>query len=111
MAELIAEATFQQLLSAMAPRPITSAARRAGGAYRRLAGLITELRDALNPDLDVDAAATLTWSAVHGLAVLSPGLADVARKTNTRTGPLDELIEQFTDLLINGFAARRGPGP
>ncbi|MGH1494208.1 MAG: hypothetical protein ACRBK7_33260 [Acidimicrobiales bacterium] len=68
--------------------------------------LITELRDALNPDLDVDAAATMTWSAVHGLAALSPNLADVAEKTNTTSEPLDQIIEKFTDMLINGFAAR-----
>ena len=48
----------------------------------------------------------MTWSAVHGLAVLAPSLEDVARKTDTRTGPLDGLIEQFTELMINGYAAR-----
>lgn len=76
------------------------------GAYLRLVDAITELRDTLNPDLDVDAAATMTWSAVHGLAVLSGSLADVAEKTDTTTGPLDELIEKFTEMMINGYAAR-----
>ncbi len=79
--------------------------RVAGGAYLRLVAVITELRDTLNPDLDVDAAATMTWSAVHGLAVLSPGLDGLARKTDTTTGPLDELVEKFTDMMINGYAA------
>lgn len=76
------------------------------GAYERLLGAITEIRDTLNPELDVDAAATMTWSAVHGLAVLSPGLDDVAEKTGTRSGALDELIEQFTSMMISGYAAR-----
>lgn len=76
------------------------------GAYERLLEAIADIRDALNPELDVDAAATMTWSAVHGLAVLAPGLDDVAAKTNTRTGPLDELVEQFTELMIQGYAAR-----
>jgi hypothetical protein len=48
----------------------------------------------------------MTWSVVHGLAVLSPGLDRVAEKTDTRIGPLDELIEQFTPLMINGYSAR-----
>jgi AcrR family transcriptional regulator len=78
----------------------------AGGAYRRLVGVLTEIRDELNPDLDVDAAATMTWSAVHGLAVLSPSLDDVARNTDTKTGPLDDLVEKFTVLMIDGYAAR-----
>jgi AcrR family transcriptional regulator len=76
------------------------------GAYERLLGAIGEIRDALNPDLDVDAAATMTWSAVHGLAVLAPDLDGLAQKTDTRTGPLDELVEQFAALMINGYAAR-----
>ena len=76
------------------------------GAYLRLVEVLTEVRDTMNPDLDVDAAATLTWSAVHGLAVLSGSLADVAHKTDTTTSPLDQLVERFADLLVNGFAAR-----
>jgi len=76
------------------------------GAYERLLEAIGEIRDTLNPELDVDAAATMTWSAVHGLAVLAPGLDDVAEKTNPRTGPLDDLIEQFPSLMIDGYAAR-----
>jgi len=75
-------------------------------AYLQLVALITELRDTLNPNLDVDAAATMTWSAVHGLAALSPNLDDVADKTNTTISPLDQMVEKFTDLLVNGFAAR-----
>lgn len=76
------------------------------GAYEHLLGVLSEIRDALNPDLDVEAAATMTWSAVHGLAVLSSSLGDVADKTHTKTAPLHELIDQFTSMLISGFAAR-----
>ncbi len=78
----------------------------AGGAYLQLVAVITEIRDTLNPDLDIDAAATMTWSAVHGLAVLSPGLESLARRTETGTGPLDELVEKFTGLMLQGYAAR-----
>lgn len=75
-------------------------------AYQALLDALGHLRDEINPDLDVDAAATMTWSAVHGLAVLSPYLADVADKSNTSTGPLDELVEQFTGLMLSGYRAR-----
>lgn len=75
-------------------------------AYEHLLAIITDIRDHLNPELDVDAAATMTWSAVHGLAVLSSGLQDVADKTDTKTAPLHELIDQFTAMMISGFAAR-----
>lgn len=76
------------------------------GAYERLLGAISKIRETLNPELDVDAAATMTWSVVHGLAVLAPRLDDVARKTDTRTGPLDDLIEQFTSMMMSGYEAR-----
>ncbi|MEL6980932.1 MAG: TetR/AcrR family transcriptional regulator [Actinomycetota bacterium] len=78
----------------------------ASRAYLQLIELITEIRDTLNPDLDIDAAATMTWSAVHGLAALSPNLDDVADKTDTTVEPLDQMIEKFTEMFINGFAAR-----
>jgi AcrR family transcriptional regulator len=76
------------------------------GAYERLLAVIREIRDEHNPDLDVDAAATMTWSAVHGLATLSPSLDDVAEKTDTATAPLDDLIEKFTGFMMHGYAAR-----
>ena len=75
-------------------------------AYERLLEAISEIKRTLNPDLDVDAAATMTWSAVHGLSVLAPSLEGVAQKTETRTAPVDQLIEQFTAMLMHGFAAR-----
>jgi len=76
------------------------------GAYEHLLAVITDLRDSINPELDVEAAATMTWSAVHGLAVLSGGLQNLADNTDTKTAPLHDLIEQFTSMLISGFAAR-----
>lgn len=77
-----------------------------GGAYERLLSAMAEIRDAYNPDLDIDAAATMTWSAVHGLALLFPKLADVGENTSTAAAPLDDLIEKFTDFMMYGYAAR-----
>ncbi len=78
----------------------------ASRAYLQLVGVVTELRDALNPDLDVDAAATMTWSAVHGLAALSPNLDDVADKTGTTVAGLDHMVEKFAEFMVYGYAAR-----
>ena len=38
--------------------------------------------------------------------MLSPGLESLARRTETGTGPLDELVEKFTGLMLQGYAAR-----
>lgn len=76
------------------------------GAYERLLEAIRDIRDAYNPDLDVEAAATMTFSAVHGLATLAPNLADIASKTDTGTATLDELIVKFADFMMHGYAAR-----
>ncbi len=76
------------------------------GAYTKLLEAITAIGHDLNPDLDVESAATMTWSMVHGLAVLAPGLSDLADKTGTKTAPLEELINEFTKMLISGFASR-----
>ena len=76
------------------------------GAYLHLLGIMADIRDALNPELDIEAAATMTWSAVHGLATLAPGLDSVAEMTETKTAPLHDLIDQFTVMMISGFAAR-----
>ncbi len=71
-------------------------------AYETLLQAIRDVRDAVNPNLDVDAAATLTWSMVHGFAVLSLG----ADNKVDGIEHLDHRIDQFTQLLINGYAAR-----
>ncbi len=78
----------------------------ASRAYLQAVDLIIELRDTLNPDLDVDAAATMTWSAVHGLAALSPNLDDVADKTGTTVAGLDHMVEKFAEFMVYGYAAR-----
>lgn len=73
-------------------------------AYLRLVDAISAIRDTHNPDLDVDAAATLTFSAIHGLAVLAPTLGELADKTDTATAPTDDLVARFTDFFMHGFA-------
>ncbi len=74
------------------------------GSYERLLECIANLRDRVNPDLDVETAATMAWSTMAGLVVLSPVLADVADKNDVTYHPIDELIERFVGLFLHGFA-------
>ena len=78
----------------------------AGGAYLQLVAVITEIRDTLNPDLDVDAAATMTWSCGPRPRRALPRPRWTGARTDTTTGPLDELVEKFTEMMIDGYAAR-----
>ncbi len=76
----------------------------AAEAYGFLERSVTAVADIHNPDLDIDAAATLAWSAVHGLATLhcktgKKGTADEASDVD-----LDTRIDQFTSLFLRGFA-------
>jgi len=75
-------------------------------SYERLLDVIRDIRDRHNPDLDVDAAATMTFSAIHGLAILAPSLDGLAAKSATAAAPLDELVEKFADFMMHGYAAR-----
>ncbi len=75
-------------------------------ACRELQETVTMVRDQLNPDLDLDRAASICWAAMQGLVELAPELEDVADSTGTATAPLDDLVESFTDVLIDGFRRR-----
>ena len=75
-------------------------------AYMILLETVEMMRDELNPDLDVDSTATLLWCGVHGLVEISPVLVRVAETTGTRASPVDELIERFADLTIEGVRKR-----
>ncbi|MEL6890502.1 MAG: TetR/AcrR family transcriptional regulator [Actinomycetota bacterium] len=77
------------------------------GAYDRLLESIGNIRDAFNPELDVETAATMAWSTMAGLVTLAPKLADVADQNDLTYRPIDELIERFTDFFLNGFAGAR----
>lgn len=75
-------------------------------AYTQLQTTLQMVRDQLNPDLDVDMASSLCWASMQGLVVLSAKFADVADQANTATQPIDETIEGFTEMMIEGFRAR-----
>ncbi len=71
-------------------------------AYAVLQSTIEMVRDQVNPDLDVDAMATLCWATMQGLVVLAPKLSHVAESTDTALLTLDDLVAQFTDMFIAG---------
>lgn len=71
-----------------------------------LVGMVEAVRDEINPDLDVDTAAVLCWASMHGLVELAPKLAKMSDVHPTPNGHLDDVVGRFTQLLIDGFAAR-----
>lgn len=73
----------------------------AGRAFEMLVETVTAVADKHNPDLNIDAAAMWVWSAVHGLAVLIPGVDQFNEKAGT--DDTDILIDQFTDLMTKGL--------
>jgi AcrR family transcriptional regulator len=75
-------------------------------AYGELQSAIAKLAEQVDPELDVDTAATLCWSAMQGLVALSGKFDHVAERTGTAVPPLDELVAKVTAMLVHGFAAR-----
>ena len=75
-------------------------------AYVALQRAIELVRHQLNPELDVEVAATFCWASIQGLVSLSPKLDDVAADTGTKTTPLDALIDEFARIMVEGMAAR-----
>lgn len=76
------------------------------GAYAQLLETVQAVSDQLNPDLDVDDAATLCWASMHGLVEMAPILGYAAETTGTSTAPIDELVDSFTSMLIEGLRKR-----
>ncbi len=75
-------------------------------AFTQLVLAIEAIRDQYNPDLDVELAATLAWSLMHGLVELSPLRAEVAEMQGELPVVLTEQVAQLADLMIDGFRAR-----
>lgn len=77
-----------------------------GRAYDILVRVITMIRDQLNPDLDVDTAATFCWASIQGLVILAPSLSEMVESKGITAIPLEMLVEQFATYMVDGFAAR-----
>lgn len=77
----------------------------AGRAYHHLEQVVTAVAREHNPELDIDAASTLVWSAVHGLAMLHCKVGQDQLILQS-TAELHERVEQFAALFMEGFARR-----
>lgn len=75
-------------------------------AFDSLLRVITMIRDQLNPELDIDAAATFCWASIQGLVILSPSLGDIDATKGAGDIPIDGLVQQFATYMVEGFAAR-----
>lgn len=75
-------------------------------AYGLLADAIRAVAAVDNPDLDVEDAADLCWSAMQGLLVLYPNMVRRREATGTPIVGLEDQVTRFTRLIIDGLRAR-----
>ena len=72
-------------------------------AYHRLRRTVEELAEAVNPDLDVDAATQLCWATMQGLVQLHPNMASAAQRAGGDTIALGDQAELFSRMLVTGL--------
>ncbi len=77
--------------------------------YGRLLATLETVRDHGNPDLDVDTAARLCWSAMQGLLVLFPFMAKVG--DDATEFEITEFAEQFNRQILIGLLDRSTTDP
>ncbi len=75
-------------------------------AFAVLESTIEAIAEASNPDLDVEDAAKLCWSAMQGLVELQPKLTRLDALHHDRVIGVEEMVARFTPLLVAGMAAR-----
>jgi AcrR family transcriptional regulator len=75
-------------------------------AFAQLVGAIEAVRDEENPDLDVDAASTLCWAAMHGLVELHGVMSSIAQQHGVPAVDIVDRIHQINDLMFEGMAGR-----
>jgi len=72
-------------------------------AMMRLVEAVEALRDDINPDLDVDNAATMCWATMQGLVALAPTIDHI---TNDQRPTIDVVIDGLCTLMLDGFRPR-----
>lgn len=77
-------------------------------AFGVLHSTIADLARAQAPDLDVDLAAALCWSAVQGLTSIDQPLRAIAARRGQSVPPIGDLAEQFGRLLVSGLVGSHG---
>lgn len=81
-------------------------------AFGVLVAAVRRLADEQAPELDVELASALCWSAVQGLSTVYAPLCSMAQRRGRASPPVDDLAENFTRLLVSGLVGRsEGSGP
>lgn len=83
---------------------------KADQAYAVLNDSLVAVAEEINPDLDIDLAATTCWSAMQGLIELHSLMAEREAKHGTSgpasAAPIGDVAEQVTRMLVDGFRRR-----
>jgi len=72
-------------------------------AYSVLEDAVRAVADASNPDLDVIEAANFCWTMSQGLLELYPKIAIIGGVQDHPTPPIEDLLERFTHLALDGL--------
>jgi AcrR family transcriptional regulator len=80
-----------------------------GAAYQVLEDTVRAVAEAVNPELAIDDAARLCWSAMQGLVTLSPKFRRFD-ELDGRSLDTEDLVARFTTLMVEGMR-RAGRGP
>ena len=59
-----------------------------------------------NPDLAVDDAVKLCWSAMQGLVQINPKLVHLDETFGLPASSTRDLVGRFTELIVNGLVRR-----
>lgn len=77
-------------------------------AYGVLEATIEAIAESRNPDLVIEDAAKLCWSAMQGLVELQPKLVRLDDLHHGGSIGVEEMVSRFTPLLVAGMAAGGG---
>jgi AcrR family transcriptional regulator len=81
-----------------------------GRSYGLLEEVLADLAERHNPELDVELATRLCWSTMQGLVTLHPSMVGMAEGHGLGSvGPIGELAERFSALMIDGLAPGAEP--
>jgi AcrR family transcriptional regulator len=77
-------------------------------AFAVLEETIRAIAEERNPDLVVEDAARLCWSAMQGLVVLRPKLGRLDEVQGHEVRAAEEMVDRFTPILVAGMSAGGG---
>ncbi|MFN3257072.1 MAG: TetR/AcrR family transcriptional regulator [Ilumatobacter sp.] len=75
-------------------------------AFMHLVSTVEAVRDEVNPGLDVDAAAILAWSSIHGLVELDGVMSKIAENLGAPPERPDVRLHRLIGVLFDAFVRR-----